>query len=55
MRILFRWGELFWAGVTIAFIVRALEAPNEIVKAIYTLCIVVSLATAFLLRAMREK
>ena len=47
--------ELFWAGVTIAFIARALEAPNEIVKAIYTLCIIVSLATGFLLRQIREK
>lgn len=55
MRIFLSWKEIFWASGAIVFIVSALKAPSETVKAIYFLCMTVSMATAFLLRAIREK
>ena len=47
--------ELFWGSVGIMLTIAALRSSNEVVKAIYTLCLVVSFATAFLLKAIREK
>lgn len=47
--------ELFWAGLAISWTIHALKAPNETVKAIYFLGMTVSLAVAFLLKAVRTK
>lgn len=47
--------ELFWAGMAVFSTINALKAPDETVKAIYVLCMIVSLATAFVLNAIRTR
>lgn len=50
-------GEIFWAVLSIFWLHNALNTANAngTVKAIYFLCLVISLATVFLLKAIREK
>jgi len=47
--------EFAWAGMTIFLMFQTMKAPNETAKAVYILCVVISLATISLLRAINEK
>lgn len=49
-----RISDAVWVGWAIGSAIRAWKAPNETVKAIYVLCIIISLAILYLLWEIRE-